>query len=454
MAAIFPWDGRDQQDQAEARYNAPLRSHNRQLEDENMRLKRLLREHGIPWSDAVASHPGFQSSAAISGRRRSSRLSALDHTSLRLPHLPVEVILRIMQFALLAQEPIIDPLCRLTMEHLTAAELRRAPQTAIGFLATCKTYHFEGTRIFWSRNTFTFTSPEALRRFADLQPQFRNDIRHINLRIVAHYYDDEKRTHRIGADYHPDLNKSQSLKVAYRPRDPASMSRTGFRSYAWTQTVDFLDALRPPYDPDWNKHNSSGIRPRLLPGLLSMRMDFVNFPDYFLPLPDTALHELAAHDLGSILNELMVTGLPCCEVGAKAGGDLQGMVKDDGLFLCHAPSYVQQRRYLKPLRGYAGLSRVVRSWRKLDKRIPKERRDLHPVVPEEPGHPVSNWKKRKTLWKRVPVNRDSDEREWVEFDRNTGESVSDLYYDSDEEVCPNCGVVHGMTDIDSDDSSF
>lgn len=150
----------------------------------------------------------------------------------------------------------------------------------------------------------------------------------------------------------------------------------------------------------------------------------------------------------------MVTGLPCCEVGAKAGADLQGMVRDDGLFLCHAPSFIQLKRSLKPLRGYAGLPRVVRSWRKLDKRISKERREAIPAVPEETGHPESTWKKRKTLWKRVPVSRDSEEREWVEFDRNTGELTAELYYDSDEEVCPNCGVVHGMMDVDSDDESI
>lgn len=179
-----------------------------------------------------------------------------------------------------------------------------------------------------------------------------------------------------------------------------------------------------------------------------MRIDFVNFPDYFLPVPDIHLHEVAAHDLGCTLNELMLTGLPCCEVGDKASMDLQGMVKDDGLFLCHAPSYIQQKRCLKPLRGYGGLARVVRSWRKLDRK--REGRDLIPAVPEETGHPQSAWKKRKTLWKRVPVSRDSDKREWIEFDRNTGECVDDFDMDSEEGVCPNCGVVHTFSDWDSE----
>ena len=147
----------------------------------------------------------------------------------------------------------------------------------------------------------------------------RKGIESITLRIVARYYDDEKRRHRLSQDYHPELFKSQALKVIPRVKDESSMARKGFHSYGWTQTVDFLDALRPPFDP----HHAQGNRPRLLPGLLSMRMDFVNFPDYFLPFPEMDLHEIAAHDFGCTLNELMVTGLPCCEVGVKAGADLQ-----------------------------------------------------------------------------------------------------------------------------------
>lgn len=227
MAGVFPWDGRDQEEQAEIRYNAPLRTQNRLLDDENMRLKRLLREHGIPWNDAVASHPGFQSSTR---RRRSSRLSALDQATHRLPHLPVEVVLRIMEYALVAKEPIIDPLSKLDHENLTTAEIKRGPQVAINLLSTCRAYNIDGKRIFWSQNTFTFTSPEALRHFADLAFHFRAEVRHITLRIVAKYYDDEKRPHRIDADYHPDILRSQNLRVIPRVREPNSLARSGFVS--------------------------------------------------------------------------------------------------------------------------------------------------------------------------------------------------------------------------------
>ncbi|KAK7729108.1 hypothetical protein SLS53_009323 [Cytospora paraplurivora] len=448
-----PWDGRDQEEQAELWYNAPLRSKNQQLEDENMRLKRILRENGIPWSPAVAEHTVFQSNNPpnSSGRRRSSRLSATQH---RFPHLPVEVVLRIMHYALVADSPIIDPLSKLDPENLTVSEAKGGPQIAIGFLATSKAYYIEGKQVLWSNNSFVFTSPEALRKFSELGFQYRKTIASVTLRIIARYYDDEKRRHRLTPDYHPELTKSQSLKIVSRTKDQDSMARKGFHCYTWTQTVDFLEALRPPFDP----HHSTGTRPRLLPGLLSMRIDFVNFPNFFLPYPQTDLHEIAAHDLGCTLNELMVTGLPSCEVGIKAGADLQGMVKDDGLFVFYEPSYIQQRKALKPLRAYSGTPRVVRAWRQLA----RERQELigHvalaslPAVPEETGHPEPTLKKRKTLWKRVPVSRDEVKRKWAEFDRNTGEPVDDLDYNSDDSdaVCPNCGIVHGHYDYWGSDS--
>ncbi|KUI55961.1 hypothetical protein VP1G_03237 [Cytospora mali] len=452
-STIVPWDGRDQDEQAELWYNAPLRTKNQELEDENMRLKRILRENGISWSSKTSAHTGVRSNSPpkTSSHRRSSRLSVTLH---RFPHLPVEVILRIMHYALISDGPIIDPLSKLDHDSLTAAEAKCGPQLAIGFLATSKAYYVEGKQMLWSNNDFVFTSPVSLRKFSELDFQYRKNIEFVTLRIIARYYDDETRRHRFSQDYHPELKKPQKLKVISRTKDQDSMARKGFHCYTWTQTVDFLEALRPPFDPN----HSTGVRPRLLPGLLSMRIDFVNFPNYFLPFPQTDLHEIAAHDLGCTLNELMVTGLPICEVGIKAGADLQGMVKDDGLFVCHEASYVQQMKSLKPLRGDKGRPRVVRAWRRLarDRQASLGQVSLSsfPVVPEETGHPDSNWRKRKTIWKRVPVTRDSVKREWYEFDRNTGEPVWDLNYSSDESdaICPNCGVVHGQYDYWGSDS--
>ncbi|CAN8102621.1 unnamed protein product [Discula destructiva] len=455
MNPIFPWDSRDQEEQAESRYNVPLRSQKQQLENENMHLKRLLREHGIPWNDQVASHSAFQSSGkSRTSRRRSSRLSALDHTPRKVPHLPVEVILRIMDFSLLAKDPIIDPLSKINNEALTVEEAKRGPQIAIGFLATSKAYSVEGKRSFWTNNVFTFTSPDALRRFADLEEPLRRTVRHVNLRIIGRYYDDELREHRV-LDFHPRYSATKPLIIIQRHKDPNSLSRPGFRCYTWNQTVDFLDALRAPFDP--NRPKSIGPRPRLLPQLSSMRIDFVNFPEYFLPVPDSSFHDMAAHELGYSLNELMVTGLPNCEVGRRAEGDLQGMLKDDGLFVFHEPTYFSQKRSLKMLRATPARFQVVRAYRRPTKPKGKEKARAFPLAPQEKGHPESTWKKRQTIWKRVPISRDAHERKWMEFDRFTGESTDELYDESDEDVCPNCGIIHSMmsdmgSDLDSSDS--
>ncbi|EOO01156.1 hypothetical protein UCRPA7_3372 [Phaeoacremonium minimum UCRPA7] len=488
LQGAFPWDGRDQEEQAEAWYNQPLRVKNRNLEDENMRLKRLLREHGIAWSPSVAANPNFQAGITntgkgTSGSTRRTRASITADQG-RLPHLPVEVLLRILHYSLTSRDAIIDPLSKSKAENLTPYEKSRGNQVAIHFLATCKAFHIEGTRIFWENNSFVFTTPEALRNFAEVDAGLRKTVKHVNLRIIARYFDDEKRPHKLGREYHTTLKKDVALKVTPRIKENQTLARKGFHCYTWTQTIDFLEALRAPFDP---KHDKKTSRPRLFPNLESMRIDFVNFPEYFLPYSETDLHEVSSHDLGCTLNELLVTGLPCCEVGMKAGADLQGMVKDDGLFLDGNPAFIQLKTSLKPLSGYGLCAKVVRAYRKLAKeKMEKDKENAQngqasdfdptqtfanlsmnpghshhahlpdlPSVPEEEGHPVSVWKKKKTVWKRVPESRDSNVRKWIEFDRNSGYPIEDVldFYDDDSDdedafLCPKCGEVHSPFDPD------
>ena len=164
------------------------------------------------------------------------------------PHLPPEVILRILRFALTSAQPIIDPLSPTTSEHLTEQEKARGNQIAIHFLATCRALYAEGTRYLWERNEFTFTTPQALRHFAELSLNFRHKITSIRLRIVAHYFDDQRRKHKLERDYHEDLKGDVNLKVQMRPQE-TPIVRGGCRCYTWTRIVDFLAALRAPYDP-------------------------------------------------------------------------------------------------------------------------------------------------------------------------------------------------------------
>ncbi|KAH8156598.1 hypothetical protein CIB48_g11653 [Xylaria polymorpha] len=250
---------RDQSDQAELYYNQPLRAKNRRLEDENLNLKRMLREHGISW----------QKNQPKPTRTKTSRVTRSSKSQERkLPHLPVEIQLRVLSYALTSPHPIVDPLCKSRPERMLPREKGKRNHIAIHFLATCRAYRFEGTKLLWSNNTFLFTSPASLRQFAELDLTYRRNIRHVTFRLIARFYDDEDRVHRLPATYHPSLKSSVKLAVQRRPKEH-TLARRGFRAYAWYQLIDFLEAMLPPYDPASKRRPSSLARDYSLPLSLS-----------------------------------------------------------------------------------------------------------------------------------------------------------------------------------------
>ncbi|KAG7287590.1 hypothetical protein NEMBOFW57_007102 [Staphylotrichum longicolle] len=472
---ILPDEERDQEELAKAWYDEPTRALNRQLVDENLRLKKLLRENGISWSPRLTLDPndrarGTWASSRRMQTRKSRGTAPLCPDNHHLPTLPVELQVHILEYAMTSDYPIIDPLCKSNKETLTAEEKMRGNQIAIGFLATCKAYQVEGARFLWGNNTFVFTSHLALRKFADLSLARRAKIKHATLRIIARYYDDEDRRHRApypssGEAFFRVIN----LKAIPRIKED-NLARKGFRSYTWDQVVDFLDALRPPYDPD---HPKGQPRPRLLPNLESLRMDFVNFPDSFLnPGGGPFLHNMASHDLGCTLNELQLTGLPLCEWGLEMCSELTGMVKNDGLLLKSDSAFVFTGKQLRSMVSRdtwepMWMPRVVRSWKFLADEYARSQgkkpnspaahphRHTHaaqsrmPPAPLEEGHPESLWKQRRTVWKRVPISQEDEERIWTEFDRLSGQPLCEDEYDSDEDeydvtdlICPHCDVMH------------
>jgi hypothetical protein len=369
----------------------------------------------------------------------------------------MEVLLRILKFALTTPRPIIDPLWPLTPENLTEEEKARprGKQIAIHFLATCKAIHVEGSKILWEDNTFTFTSPQALRNFAELKSEHRHKITHVNFRIIAQYYDDQRRRHKLHRHYHYSLKKDHPLRVQLRPKE-SPLARGGFRCYSWNQILDFLMALRAPYDPNFKVAKSP--RPRLLPSLKSLRLDLVNFSDVLLPYPGPELHDLASHELGCTLNELQVTGMPADESGLKASAELSGLLKDEGLYLNGAASFLAQSKHLQPLPGMRWLARVVRATSEVDDSDAEFDDDadydppfgrnhprlgaLPPAPADEGGPPFAG--DDVLMWRRIPVMRDDTTRAWGLFCRATGHEVqdSDWFSDDEEIFCPACGDHH------------
>ncbi|KAM0563693.1 hypothetical protein ACHAPJ_001420 [Fusarium lateritium] len=448
-ATVFPWECRDREDQAKAAFNHPLRRANQSLAEENLKLKRILRENGISWSSVALNH--LQQSNPLKRKTRSS-MTALE---LGHPYLPMEVILRILKFAMKSPTPIVDPLSPLTSENLSDKEKTQGNQIAINFLVTCKALHVEGTRYLWESNHFTFTTPQAVRNFADLPAKFRQGITHVNFRVIARYYDDQpRRRHKLDRCYHSDLKKDHTLKVQQRPVE-SPLIRGSFRCYTWNQIVDFLEGLRAPFDP--NYRNRKQPRPRMLPSLVSLRVDLVNFSDTLLPFSGSELHDICSHELGCTLNELQVTGMPFDDTGMKASAEMSGMLKDEGLYLDGPASYIAHPKHLQPLSGKRWCARVIRAWKAKDDDDDSEndsdtvhghshshaRLGALPPAPNEEGHPPSNRDEETVIWKRVPISRDVEKRDWIQFSRFSGYEISDVDWDSDEEgICPCCGESH------------
>lgn len=449
-----PWECRDKEDQARAAYYHPLRQSNQILTEENLKLKRLLSENGISWSPLAATYLA----RANPGKRRTR--STVPKPTTRTV-LPMEIMLRILQFAMQSKFPIIDPLSPSNRATMTGTEITRPNQIAIHFLATCTAMHKEGTRLLWENNEFIFTSPEALYNFAELDAKYRNRVQHITCRIVARYYDDQRRRHRLERSYHPDLKKDQKLHVRMRPKE-SPLVRGGFRCYTWHQVVDFLAALQAPYDPAFK--DKTNPRPKLFPSLTSLRLDLVNFSEALIPFTSPELHHMASHELGCTLNELQITGMPMDEIGMKAAAELCGMLKDEGLFLDGAASFVALSKNLQPMSGRGWCARVIRAWED-DDLEDEELYDDHeehlgwhrpklgllPPAPAESGHPPSSLAEDKVIWKKVPLNRDDVKRHWMEFSRYSGYETDPV--DSDDGTpCSCCGDIHLSPDsLFSDD---
>ncbi|KAI0184759.1 hypothetical protein EV127DRAFT_224320 [Xylaria flabelliformis] len=453
MNASWPaWECRDQSDQAELYYNQPLRAKNRRLEDENLNLKRLLREHGISW----------QKNQPKPARAKTSRVTRSSIIQGRtLPHLPVEIQLRVLSYALTSPHPIVDPLCKSRPERMLPREKGKRNHIAIHFLATCRAYRFEGTKLLWSNNTFLFTSPASLRQFGEIDLTYRQKIRHVTFRLIARFYDDEDRVHRLPATYHPSLKSSVKLAVQRRPKEH-TLARRGFRAYAWYQLIDFLEAMLPPYDPA-SKASPAQPRPRLFPALESLRIDFVNFINDLLQYPPQQLHDLASHQLGCMLNEVVLTGVPTDECGLRVSTELSGLLKDEGLLIDHAPTLVAVKDGVRMLHCVLPVcdhpSKVVRGMRTLhDHHFLDEDYHRHnwaefPPAPSDEGEPpYSPSHSCRTIWKKVPIKLDGNERRWELFDRVSGMPWADaeeeatmfdfLDEDDDPMVCENCGECH------------
>ena len=380
-----------------------------------------------------------------------------------------------MSYAMTSPLPIVDPFSRLKKNRLLTREKVKTNQIAIHFLATCRAYHVEGSRFLWSNNSFVFSSPEALRNFAEVPLRYREALRSVNLRIIAKYFDDEERVHKLPLTHHPDLKKPHRRLVVHKRPNEHALARRGFRAYAYCQLIDFLEAMLPPFQPPETATAAelellkSQQRPGLLPNLERLRIDFVNFGEGMLMFPPTQLHDLASHQMGCSLNEVVLTGVPNDDVGFRVSTELGGLLKHEGLLIDHGPTMVALKNGVKYLSCDDRYScKVVRAMGNMN-RPHLHGRDGHarlqdelPSVPKEDGKPPPHdFESCRTIWKRVPVRLDDTEnRRWVLFDRLSGlpwdeveEEILFMEFSEDGESmakCENCGKRHRGAILDGE----
>ncbi|KAH8156597.1 hypothetical protein CIB48_g11652 [Xylaria polymorpha] len=164
-----------------------------------------------------------------------------------------------------------------------------------------------------------------------------------------------------------------------------------------------------------------------------------------------------------MLNEVILTGVPTDECGLRVSTELSGLLKDEGLLIDHAPTLVAVKDGVRMLHCVLPVcdhpSKVVRGMRALNEHHFFDE-DYHrhnwaefPAVPPDEGEPpFSPFHSCRTIWKKVPIKLDGNERRWELFDRLSGMPWADaeeeatmfdvLDEDDDPMVCENCGECH------------
>ena len=234
----------------------------------------------------------------------------------RTPSIPVELLLKIMRFALTSEFPLIDPLAPTEPDNWTIEERGRLPQVAFGLLFASKMCYTEGIKILYRENRITFTNVAAARSLARLDEETLQDIRQLTLRITAQYYESaplDRTSSQLGEmylpmGYHPET--VVNMKIACNPwqKRPPRLDEEvdGISSYADTQVEDFFHALdlTPTRYDALRGHQRELL---MLPNLESLRLDMVNFKDDEKAWLPALL--IMQHGTWDSLKELLISGV-------------------------------------------------------------------------------------------------------------------------------------------------
>ncbi|KAF7867128.1 uncharacterized protein EAF02_009914 [Botrytis sinoallii] len=322
------------------RKNKKLEEHNSALSRENASLKKLLATHNIAWP----------------ANKNLSTIAASDSSTTRSnPELPLEVKLRIIRFALQLAPPIIDPGVKILKSNVTEMEHAEQKKLPVQFLRLSKFFYNDGKRTFFVDNRFIFTQVSSLKWFVSTHPRSCAQLKHLELRIVGKYYDDQ------GSNKIVTLGFDQRVERWYAVK-PIKLW-TGLQSYCWRQILDFLNALQLP----WHGRQQTRSKEHIIAfkNLSSMMIDLVNFTDN-LPGPGIDLRKMTRETLGPIIDNLYIRGQPLERNGSLAYECLGYLMRNGGIRGCsilphfistvsseYLKIFIQDESFLPELKYYA-----------------------------------------------------------------------------------------------------
>ncbi len=288
-------------------------------------------------------------------------------------------------------------------------------------LAVCKAYHDDGRKLFFS-NEFVFTQVAALENFALVSRELRSTIKHVTLRVVGKYYDDEPTKRDIlHHSYHPAVT---NFKTPIYGRPKGAETDRGIQAYCWQQFADFMMNLQVP--------SASCHLTKLFPSLTRMRVDLVNFSEH-LHYPGPNFASVLRWHTGPFLDELIITGVPEDEPEEGPEQMFMRIVKDEGIFSSGHPVFVSNLKSLKPLAPLGLIVRCVRAdeetkfIRALQTPDKKARKRLRAVLDPEDGKPPrSFYPPGRTIWKFTQDSLRDPTRKWIEFERESGWPADDI----------------------------
>lgn len=404
--------------------NEKIKQCNKTLKAENTLLKaRLQRCRGLAWNLGVSRDENAELKKVLENHgifyRHNTSISVIRKPN---PHLPLEVLRIILQFALIFPHPIIDPGVEFNPSKITEFEHAEQRHLPLQLLRVRKTFKTLGTEIFFQKNAFNFTQVSSLKWMVNAHPEVCAELKHLELRIVGVYYYDVDSDFKVPLyeDVHyDDIDSDQTVlhpghvkgiepQMDTTKRIPSlDLDWTGLQSYCWRQIYDFMNALHFPQEP------GSSPRPReqrlAFKNLNSLMIDLVNFTGN-LPGPGTSLRYLTRESLGPILQYLYVRGCPTDSNGKLAFECLEYLVKDGGLAGRHALARFMNRvgsKYLQEVR-----------WEGIDESLWLHLKRNH--QPECKG--IENDKKYS--WWVLPKLFDEFKGRGVEFHNGTGYPVA------------------------------